>query len=246
MTARSKIERLTLGSERDLKIQRKLGTAPPPARPSTVESSDKTHLYEKREQTYVPPIRHPPVKTELTGAIKRVGKNRFDVEATPDPFVGSPEVFSAPGPVYEKIKPGLSNLLLVEYLSTKDAVMVFFYDPNDQMSQLLKPNVKEAARTTQRLNHSYMAVNCASSPKLCKSQGIGTVPYFKLYSRGKPIGSYNDETSARDLKKFVEKAPVIKPPPKIECKPAEKAQASGYSESQSNTLTLQGGSAMRA
>ncbi|BFZ25293.1 hypothetical protein BsWGS_28331 [Bradybaena similaris] len=130
------------------------------------------------------------------------------MEDSPDPFVGTPEVFEAPGAVYEQIRPGLSNHLLFQYLRTKDAVMVFFYEHNDPVSQQLRPTVKEAAQTTQRPNHAYVAVNCKINSDICNRYRICSVPYFKLFSKGRPMGSYKQETTAADLKRFVETTPV--------------------------------------
>ncbi|BFZ25295.1 hypothetical protein BsWGS_28334 [Bradybaena similaris] len=214
MTARSKIERRHLAEEMDSQIQHGKGLAAP-------ATAEKTHLFEKKKQPLVKPIRHPPVKTELSSAVHRLKGQRFDVEDYTDPFVGIPEVFAAPGPVYEKIMDGMSNHLLYKYMITKDAVMIFFYEPSDPVSQMLRPTVKKAARTTERPNHAYVAVNCRVNRKICELQEICTIPYFKLYSRGRPVGGYDDETSAEDLKRFVEMSPVLEDALKSERKPRE-------------------------
>lgn len=166
MTARSKIERLNLGEEMDRKLEQKFKLAAPavvPQVPATSSSSststtEKTHLFKKKEQGHIQPIRHPPVKTDLYKAVRRIQRRRYDIEATPDPFVGIPEVFGAPGPVYERIMPGMSNHMLYKYLVEKDAVMIFFYDDTDPISKQLRPAVKEVRTFVvcyRSLNRNY-------------------------------------------------------------------------------------------
>lgn len=66
----------------------------------------------------------------------------------------------------------------------------------------------QAAQTTKRANHAYAAIDCQYFPEICDNEAVGNSPLFKLYSRGRMIGFYDEDTTAADLKKFVETAPV--------------------------------------
>ncbi|CAG5125601.1 unnamed protein product [Candidula unifasciata] len=126
-----------------------------------------------------------------------------------DPFIGSRLVL------------GLTSHNINDFLPEKDIALVMFYDPNDPQCEWSKKHFLKAAKTTVRENHAYAAIDCTQQDELCETEGVTSLPSFKLYSKGKVFGVYDRprEFVYFTMRKFVENAPLLTEPqrPKRPC-----------------------------
>ncbi|BFZ13920.1 hypothetical protein BsWGS_16959 [Bradybaena similaris] len=104
----------------------------------------------------------------------------------------------------------LNETTFKPFLDTKDVALVLFYKPGQIDNKYCKAQFRKAAKTTQRANHAFAAVNCWQEQHLCKSQDAFVYPYYRMYSRGRRIG-YNDTPRTfthKEMKKWLESVNV--------------------------------------
>ncbi|KAK3779326.1 hypothetical protein RRG08_031617 [Elysia crispata] len=116
-----------------------------------------------------------------------------------DPFIGSRSV------------EGLDNGNYSNVLQEKELTMVMFYDPNDPQCEWSKKHFLKAAKTTQRMNHAYAAVDCTREADLCEREGVVTYPTFKLYTRNTLVDTYTrpQQMTFITIKNFMETMKVV-------------------------------------
>ncbi|BFZ13993.1 hypothetical protein BsWGS_17032 [Bradybaena similaris] len=122
------------------------------------------------------------------------------IKAKFDPYVNSKDVH------------GLDRHIFHEFLEDKDAALVMFYDAEEPECDWAKKHFIRAAKTTERLNHAFAAVNCVKERDTCVQEGSQDVyPFYKLYSRGNVIDTYRDYRSFMyfTMRRFVENAPLV-------------------------------------
>ncbi|CAG5135040.1 unnamed protein product [Candidula unifasciata] len=120
-----------------------------------------------------------------------------------DPYSGSEYIF------------GLTGCNFRPFLERKDIALVMFYgDEGEEKAMWARAQVNKAARTSQRENHGYAAVNCALNPGLCQSEGVCKTPMYKVYSRGNVLSTIQEVCTihAKELKMLVENAPLLAQP----------------------------------
>ncbi|XP_059144211.1 uncharacterized protein LOC131931432 [Physella acuta] len=124
--------------------------------------------------------------------------------STSDPWIGS------------RLVEGLRESIFMEYLTEKDVALVMFYDPKEGMCDWSKKHFLKAAKITERENHGYAAVDCTKEADVCENESVLSLPTFKLYSRGKVMGTYTNPLAFtyHTMARYVENAPVLTEPPR--------------------------------
>ncbi|CAG5115452.1 unnamed protein product [Candidula unifasciata] len=127
-------------------------------------------------------------------------KPKKKIRAKYDPYVNSKDVLA------------LDHHIFQDFLNDREVALVMFYDPEEPECDWSKKHFIRAAKTTERENHAFAAVNCVKEQAICADEGsTGVYPFFKLYSRGNLIDTYRDHRSFIHftMRKFVENAPII-------------------------------------
>ncbi|KAK0066921.1 protein disulfide-isomerase A5-like isoform X1 [Biomphalaria pfeifferi] len=116
-----------------------------------------------------------------------------------DPFINS------------RLVEGLKESVFFDFLSSKDVALVMFYDAKEPQCEWSKKHFLKAAKITERENHAYAAVDCVKEQELCNAEGVTSLPYFKMYSKGKMFAAYSNPTTFtyHTMARFVENAPVL-------------------------------------
>ncbi|BFZ13986.1 hypothetical protein BsWGS_17025 [Bradybaena similaris] len=119
-----------------------------------------------------------------------------------DNFVGIPEVIA------------LDDFWINDFIRRKEVAMIFFYDPTLPGMLPAREEFRQAAQNTKRPNHGYGAFNCDYYKDACQEMFVFDVslPHYKLFTQGNYVWGYNANLTAKQIKKFVEKAPLADDP----------------------------------
>ncbi|CAL1546739.1 unnamed protein product [Lymnaea stagnalis] len=134
----------------------------------------------------------PPPAAPKTAKVKKQGNHI-------DGFIGS------------RLVEGLKESVFMDFLKEKDVALVMFYDAKEPQCEWSKKHFLKAAKITERENHAYAAVDCVQETSLCSNEGVTSLPFFKLYSKGKSMASYSNPQAFtyHTMAKYVENAPIL-------------------------------------
>ncbi|BFZ17535.1 hypothetical protein BsWGS_20574 [Bradybaena similaris] len=102
------------------------------------------------------------------------------------------------------------------FVPEHDICLVLFYEKNGEENAIAKEAFLKAASVTNRPYSTFAQVNCGKNPKLCNQEGATTVPYYRMYSKGAPVGSIRDYLTfpSQTMQAFVENGPILTQAPR--------------------------------
>ncbi|BFZ17534.1 hypothetical protein BsWGS_20573 [Bradybaena similaris] len=102
------------------------------------------------------------------------------------------------------------------FVPEQDICLVLFYNNDGDDNAIAKEAFSKAAAVTNRPYSAFAQVDCGNNAGLCNREGATTVPYYRMYSKGSPVGSVKDYMTfpSQAMQAFVEKGPVLTQAPR--------------------------------